>query len=542
LAAILVGRGLTNPSDAEAFLNPKLDDLHDPALLPDFGKALEAIKGALSRKEKIYVHGDYDVDGVTSAALFQRFLKSLGAEAMVHVPHRMKEGYGIHLDAVEAAKEYGARLFLTCDCGTSAHEQVARAHQAGMKVVVTDHHESSGELPPAEAVVNPHVPSSIYPFPHLSGAGVAFKLSMGIAENLGFSRDKFSRAFLDLTALGTVVDMMELTGENRIIGRFGLQQIAATKKIGLRALMQESGLTEKLAARPIEGMDLSFCLGPRLNAAGRVDDAALALELLVTEDQAKANSLARQIEELNRQRRETQEAMVREVQERLEELDITPTFIVAGAEGWHRGIVGIAAGKVVNQFHRPTLIVAIDSLEGTCHGSARSIPGFNVAEAIRAHPELMKGGGHAAAAGCSFRLDDFKSVQDALDRFAKDRLTDDQLVPREHFDADLDPEEYTVEGVEELHRMEPCGMGNQRPKFAARRVTITRSQVTKDGRHLQLWVKRGDGKIVKSVYFGSGDRAEELAQGALVDVAFQPSISSFRGRDVEWRISSAQLA
>lgn len=538
LAAVLAARGFESVVEVDAFLNPKLDELHDPHLLPDYEAAARAILGAIERREKIFVHGDYDVDGVTSAAIFHRFFTSLGAHAHVHVPHRIREGYGINLDAVEAAKEFGARLFLTCDCGTSAYEQVEHARQAGMTVVVTDHHEVAGELPSADAVVNPHRPDSKYPFLHLSGAGVVFKLLMGISEQLGVSRERFTRAFIDLAALGTVVDLMELSGENRVIGRFGLEAIPQTKKIGLKAMLDESGLTERLKTRPMEGMDLGFGLGPRLNAAGRIDDAALALELLTTEDEARARLLANKIEQLNLHRRERQEHMVREVVERVSELPSLPSFIVIGSENWHRGIVGIVAGKVVSEFFRPALVVSIDPETGHCHGSARSIPLFNVAEAIRAYPDLMSGGGHAAAAGCSFALDNLKEVQEALHQFATQNLQPEQLIRREYFDADLDPEEFTPDNVEELSRLEPCGMGNPRPRFAARGMKITKSQLTRDGKHVQLWVQRGKGKIVKGIYFGAAEHFEALSAGNVVDLAISPGVSSYRGRDVEWRVSA----
>jgi single-stranded-DNA-specific exonuclease len=543
LAAVLVARGYTEPGEAEAYLHPRLEDLHDPATLPDFEAAFETIRSAIDRKERIYIHGDYDVDGVTSAALLQRFLKSLGADVIAHVPHRMREGYGIHLASIQEAKEFGARLFLTCDCGTSAVEQVIHAHAAGMRVVVTDHHEIGSELPPAEAVVNPHRKDSAYPFPLLAGAGVAFKLAMGMAERLGFGRDKFARAFLDLAALGTVVDMVELTGENRIIGRFGLEQIAKTKKVGLRALLEASQLAPKLATRALDGTDLGFVLGPRLNAAGRVDDAALALELLTTEDVAEARRLAGQIEALNDARKEIQAAIVKEVADRLAEMERLPTFIVAGAEGWHRGVVGIAAGKVVNQFNRPTIILEIDPVTGTCRGSARSIPDFNIAEAIWAHPELMKGGGHAAAAGCSFDLQDLPKVAEALDRYAFERLTPEQLAPKERFDVDPDPGEVTAESLGELSLLEPCGSGNPRPRFAAREIVVTKSNLTRDEKHVQLWLRKGDGRPVKAIFFGGSEQFDELKPGNRIDVRYQPEINVYQGRqEVQWKVFSARPA
>ncbi|MES1227275.1 MAG: DHH family phosphoesterase, partial [Armatimonadota bacterium] len=285
LAQALVARGLTDVSEVEKFLNPSVDQFHDPRLLPDYDQAVKAILNAKETGQQIYVHGDYDVDGVTSTALFTRFLKRIGCKVVPHVPHRLREGYGIHLDAVRWAKEQGSEVFLTCDCGVKAHEQIEAVREAGMVAVVTDHHAIGETLPEAVAVVNPHRTDSKYPFSELSGVGVVFKLCAGITQELGLDVNKFYRAYLDLAVLGTVADVMPLIGENRVITALGLQQLQYTRKEGLKALISVSQLNDvpKFSSR-----DIGYRLGPRINAVGRIDDPTVALDLLLTEDQDEA--------------------------------------------------------------------------------------------------------------------------------------------------------------------------------------------------------------------------------------------------------------
>ncbi len=388
VAAVLAQRGYLEPADADLFLNPSLDHLHDPALLPDYAAARDAILGARERNELIYVHGDYDVDGVTSAALFNRFLEAIGCRVLTHVPHRTKEGYGIHHTAVSAAEAAGAKLFLTCDCGVSAHEQVEQATAAGMAVVITDHHSIGGQLPAATAIVNPHRVDSQYPFAELSGAGVVFKLCDGITKEIGHNRQNYYRAFLDLAALGTIADVMPLIGENRIIAKFGLERLADTKKAGLKALMQAANIVIE-PGKPLRAFHVGFQIGPRLNAAGRIGDAAIALNLLLENDPTVADTLAREIEAVNTERRGEQQRVVDEaVAMVLERGSQSRNVIVVAKDGWHAGIVGIVAGRLVEQFCRPSFVLTIDSKSGMARGSARGIPNFNLADAIRAHPNL----------------------------------------------------------------------------------------------------------------------------------------------------------
>lgn len=532
-AAVLVRRGYTDPEAADKFLNPQLSDLNDPTLLPDYTAARDAILGAKERKETIFIHGDYDVDGVTSAAILSRFLSKVGCEVVTHVPHRMKEGYGIHSSAVDAAAAAGAKLFLTCDCGVAALEQVARARDAGMNVVVTDHHAIGDELPQADAVMNPHRTDSRYPFAELSGAGVVFKLCEGLTGDLGLEKSHYYRAFLDLAALGTIADVMPLVGENRIIAKHGLLHLAQTKKLGLKAMMQEAKIDPGTV---LGGYHVGFLLGPRLNAAGRVDDAALALRLLLTNDQAEALSLARTIEQKNFERREEQQKILAEAITMVEaDESHLRNIIIVAKEGWHSGIIGIVAGRLVELFRRPTFVMSIGP-DGLCKGSARSIPKFPLADVIHAHPDLVSGGGHAMAAGCSFPLEKMADVIQAFDVYASERLTPEDFVPVICPDAIVGPEEVTRKAVEELCRMEPFGFANPTPVLAAEGVILAEVAPTRKPEHVRTLL-RSNQTTVSAMGFNMGDRITAQMIGQKLDVLFQPKLDEWRGTvSLKWHL------
>ncbi len=528
VAAVLVGRGLSEPSTAEAFLNPSLDDLHQPSLLPDYSLATSAILAAKDAGERIFVHGDYDVDGVTSAALFTRFLRKLGCDVVPHVPHRMKEGYGIHLDAVAAAAASGAKLFLTCDCGVSAFEQVTATHEAGMKVVVTDHHEVGAEVPSAEAVVNPHRPDSLYPFDGLSGVGVVFKLCAGLTEELGHKKEAFYRAYLDLAVLGTVADVMPLLDENRVITRFGLSQLAITKKPGLVALLEVSELTgqKKLTARSI-----GFQLGPRINAVGRIDDAGLALDLLLTEDRVEARKLAATLDQHNQDRRAEQARMLEEALVEAEGLVASgASVIVLAREGWHPGIIGIVAGKLVDKFRRPSFVVSIDE-HGHAKGSARSIEGFNLAEAIEvARDHLTSGGGHEMAAGFSLGRETIGAFTETVSRHASALLRPEHFLPRYSIDAVVSGEEAGPEALGHMSRLEPFGQANPEPMFATYGARLIDVVPTSNPDHARVTIEAADRTIRKGMAFGIGRALAEMDKRERIDFAFSLEENVWNGQ------------
>jgi len=535
-AQILVQRGIQSAKDAEAFLKPDLKNLHDPKLLPDYDKAVRAILGAKERGETIFIHGDYDVDGVTSASLFTRFLRSVGCRVVTHVPHRLKEGYGIHESAVQAASEAGAKLFLTCDCGISAHDQVKQANEAGMTVVVTDHHTVGAEIPDAAAVVNPHRSDSQYPFAELCGAGVAFKLCDGLTRELGHNPSHFYRAFLDLAALGTIADVMPLVDENRIIAKYGLERLAKTKKVGLVELMKVAGI-DPSSGKPLRSYHVGFTLGPRLNAAGRLDDAAMSLDLLLESDPDKAREIAQEIDQINNERKAEQERIYQEaVQKVLAEGKADKNVIIVADEGWHSGVIGIVAGKLVEFFRRPCFVAAVDPETGKMKGSARSIPGFNLADAIRSHGDLISGGGHAMAAGFSGDLESIDILNATMHEYAGKFLTEEDFLPQVRIDAEVAPESVTLAMAESLSMLEPFGMGNPEPVLLVRNVQFAQILPTKNPSIVRLVIKHNGGTS-NGVMFSGGETMLGWDRSRSVDVVFQAMIDEFNGnRGLKWNV------
>lgn len=533
VAAVLVRRGYGDPAEAEKFLNPRMEDLGDPRLLPDYAIAEEEILGARDRGEKIFIHGDYDADGVTSAALFTRFLEAIKCNVQVHVPHRMKEGYGIHLSAVEKAKEAGAKLFLTCDCGISAHEQVAAAREAGMRVVVTDHHSVGASLPDAQAVVNPHRSDSEYPYRELCGAGVVFRLCEGLARNLDpGSVPSFHKNYLDLATVGTVADVMPLTGENRIIVKHGLKALACTKRKGLIELKRIAELLDK---EVLKAGHIGFQIGPRLNATGRIDDAVRSLNLLMTRDETEAKKLAEEIDTINTERQAQQREMVDQAVAQVMEMDLDDRFaIVVGNPAWHAGIVGLVASRLVETFRRPAFAYTIDSA-GRMKGSARSIPGFHLADAIRAHPEIMDGGGHAMAAGFSAQYDMADQVAAALNAYAGSMLSAEDFQPIIEVDAEVDSKELTFREVEALGALEPFGNGNPGPIFCTRGCVIFEMTPTRNGAQ-KVRLNASAGPALTGFY-SIAEPPTWYTPKMQADVIFAPELNEWQGlTTVQWKI------
>lgn len=531
VAAVLSSRGLTDLEEAHRFLFPSLEELGDPRKLPDYEAAEKVILGARERKELIFIHGDYDTDGVTSAALLKRYLETIGCVVHAHVPHRMKEGYGIHMDAVYRAKEMGASVFLTCDCGISAHEQVAAAQEAGMTVVVTDHHTVPPDLPEATALVNPHRADSEYPFRDLSGVGVAFRFAEGLTRTLGMPVDKYRRAFLDLTVLGTIADVMPLVGENRVIARHGLVHLAQTRKEGLIALIQEANLAERAATGSFQSGDVGFGLGPRLNATGRIDDAERALRLLISKDPLECKKLAQEIESLNRQRKEQQDEAIRHAMEMIDQLPMEDVYvIVVGHSSWHPGIIGLVAGKVREKYNRPAFVMSYNMETQEAKGSARSIPGFNLAECLRAFPDLVQGGGHAMAAGFGAPLKNVDAVKRAFNRYARERLSAEDFVPVVEVSALLPGSDISFDSVEKLEMLAPFGMANPTPVFATQGAIVNQIKKTRNENIVQLEVQLQRGGRFWGTTFTQAEAALAMNRGDEIGLVFRPEIEEYNGR------------
>jgi len=536
VAAVLVSRGWTDGPELRRYLKPDLADLHPPEALPDYAAASATLRDALSKGERIYIHGDYDVDGITSAAILTRFLRSLQADVVVHVPHRTREGYGIHKSAVAEAVEAGAKLFLTCDCGVAAFEQVALARAAGMRVIVTDHHEVGDRIPEAEAVVNPHRHDTAYPFADLCGAGVAFKLALGIAQDVGASTAGFHRAFLDLAALGTVADVMPLQGENRIIVRHGLERLAETKKPGLQSLMR---MAQIKVADGVTAWDIGFRLGPRLNAAGRIDDAALALQLLMTTEVKEADDIAAQLEAINQERRQQQDEAVKAAIASVERdgLDRHPVLVVSG-RSWHPGIVGLVAGRLAEHYFRPAFVATLDPETGLAKGSARTVPGFNLFEAIETlRPMLTSGGGHEMAAGFSLPYERLGEFAAELCRIADEKLPPEARIRQIAVDAQVLAEEADFLAAESLSVMEPFGAGNPMPVFLTRGLTLETVRGTRNPEHVMLVLRSPGGASRDIMGFGLGARIRDIPLGTKLDVVYTLTVDRYNGsRRLRWRL------
>ncbi len=526
LAACLVERGLTDPGEAHRFLNPRLEDLHDPLRLPNCAEAVQVLLQAKERGERVFVHGDYDVDGITSTAIWTRSLRRLGFDVFPHVPHRIKHGYGVQEEAVFHAMKQGAKVLLTCDCGSSAHQAVSRAKQLGMKVIITDHHELGAQLPEADAFVNPHLEGHDYPFPHLSGAGVAFKVAQQVAVELGARAEQFQRAFLDLVCLGTIADVVPLVGENRIFAHFGLKLLPQSKKKGIRALLKVAEVQGE-----VRSYDVAWRLAPRINAAGRIDDAERALRLMLTEDEEEAQELAKELNELNEARRAEEQRILEQALETLSEMDAESLpLLMVWAEEWHRGVVGIVAGRLCEQYNRPVFLASVDAETGVAHGSARSPEVYDLHEALMQKRDLfLSCGGHARAAGFSASVEALEAVREELLAHAQSVLKPEDLVPAVRATAEITAEDVNHKSFIELEKLEPHGEANPRPLFVMRNVKFADFQPTSNPEHVRFQI------LAERPIFGIGFRSshlfESLRPGDPVDLLVRASINRYNGNE-----------
>jgi single-stranded-DNA-specific exonuclease len=528
LCRLLVQRGFGEPAAARDFLRPHAGHIHPPELLAGIGDAVARISRAIAARETILVHGDYDVDGICSTALFVRALRMMGARAVPFVPHRLTDGYDLSDAGVRAAAEAGATLILTADCGIVAHDAVARARAAGIDVVVTDHHTPGPTLPPAAAVVNPSRADCAYPYSGLAGVGVAFKVCCALARATGFPEERL-HAFLDLVAVATIADIAPLSGENRALVRWGLRNLPRTPNPGLRALLDATGLG---ARAEITAGQVGYVLAPRINAVGRMGEALRGVRLLLTDDPAEAAEIAAVLEEENRWRQGVEGETLKEALAALE-VGFDPArdrAVVLASEGWHPGVIGIVASRLVERLHRPAVMIAIGE-DGEGKGSARSIPAFHLYEAMRACGEhLVRFGGHRVAAGCSIRRERVDAFREAFNGCAAAALGEDDLVPEVRIDLEMELRHADGDLVRMLRHAGPFGAGNATPVFAARGVhSVGRPRVVGNG-HLKLRLG-GAGAALDAIGFGMAGRWEDarLADGPL-DVAFKLEENTWNGR------------
>lgn len=527
LARILLNRGIDTPEAVRDFMNPALNTLHDPFLLPDMQPAVDRLASAVTSGELICVHGDYDVDGVTGAALLVRTLRALGANVDYRIPHRRNEGYDIRVATVEELAAKGVRLIVTCDCGIGAVEAVERANELGIDVVISDHHEQGADLPPAVAVVNPKRHDASYPFSELAGVGVAYKLAQALVRKLNSNEESFKSRFVDLVTLGTVADVVPLVGENRVFVKHGLEAIGSSRKTGIRSMLQSVNPSGK----PLSTFLLSFALAPRINAVGRMDDATKALELLLTQDETRAVALVAEMEQHNTDRKAEQQRIMLEAIEQVEAKDLESTrVLVLSAEGWNTGVVGIAAGKICEQYCRPAILLSRNEACGMGFGSARSTDGFDILDALL-HCDGLLGryGGHCAAAGLSIGLANLEAFDLAINEYAAEAIPPEELVPHVMLDAELGASDISRQLADSLTAMEPFGMGNPEPIFVSRNMKLLDRQAVGDGSHLRLRVSGNGNGALSCIGFGLGELESSLELGSNVDICYSVRINTYNG-------------
>lgn len=533
LSRILVRRGVDSPEQARSFLRPRLGELPPAIDLPDMLPAVERLHRALHSGETILVHGDYDADGMSAAALLTLALRGLGGLVEPFVPHRTRDGYDLSEAGLNRAREVGASLVLTADCGVTAVSAVESARAHGIDVVITDHHRPGPVLPAAVAVVNPMRVDSRYPFRGLAGVGVAFKLMSELYERSGAPSPQLNQ-HLDLVAIGTVADQMPLVEENRTLVRAGLRAMERSVKPGVKALLSNVGVS---GGQTLETAHISFRIAPRLNSVGRMAEAETGLKLLLASDPMEAGRLAAQLERRNNERRQTDTSVFEQVQEKLHlEVDDDDPVIVLWGEDWHPGVIGIVASRLVEKLHRPAVVIAFDGDVG--RGSARSVTGFHLFNALQECEDLLERfGGHRMAAGLTVRRDNVDALADRLRRLAERDLAGREPVKELQVDLELELERLGPDLLRWLGHLAPFGPGNPNPVLLVRGVRLDRlSRVGTDGGHLRLALQR-DGHRVPAIAFGLGRRVQEARALERADVALEISENRWNGRrEVQARV------
>ncbi|HKP47670.1 MAG TPA: single-stranded-DNA-specific exonuclease RecJ [Pyrinomonadaceae bacterium] len=528
-AALLCSRGYNDETSAHNFLNPAYDQLHDPYRMKGMTEAVARLLKAIDEAEPILIYGDYDVDGTTGAAVLLRALNLLGARTGFHVPHRFTEGYGIQQPALENAWRDGFKLVISVDCGIRAHEPLYWARDHGLDVIITDHHlPDEGEgVPPALAVLNPNQAGCDYPDKNLAGVGVAFKLVHALFRER--QREAQVSAFLKIVAIGTVADVAKLTGENRAIVALGLQDLVKATNPGLRALMEVCGCGKGAG---MTAYDIGFRLGPRINAAGRMDAAKAVVDLFSTRDKAEARRLAEQLDQRNHERQQVQREIVELALAELNQAqsdsggEANPYVVVIAGEAWHRGVIGIAASKIAERINRPCVVLSIDG--DIAHGSARSIEPYHLLNGLTACADLFdKFGGHSHAAGLTLKRDRIADLRRRLNEHAAACLTDEDLQPCLLIDAELATDSITFELIAELQRLEPYGAGNPRPVFLASKLSPIGQPRLVGERHVKTFVPGPAGRPLEAIWWNSAERLSELNDDA--EMAYTIENSNWNG-------------
>ncbi len=522
IATLLSARGISTPQQAQEFLSPSLSHLHSPYLMAGLRTAVERLRAAIERGETIFIYGDYDVDGTTAIVILKAALELCGGKVEFHVPHRIREGYGMRDDVIERAAAEGIRLIISVDTGIRAFAAAEAAARCGVDLIVTDHHLPQADgVPKAIAVVNPNQAGCEYPCKSLCGAGVAFKIAQALLEATG--RERLLPSFLKIVAIATIADSVPLVGENRVFAKLGLQGLRDPRNAGLKALLACCNLD---SSRPLSAGDIAFRVAPRLNAAGRMDVAERVISLFTEKDEARAAEMAAQLSELNGDRQLAEQKILEEI---FRQIDSVPEWrdaysLVVAGENWHRGVIGICATRVVERYHRPALVFSCEN--GEAHGSGRSIEAFHLLNALESFPELFtRFGGHSHAVGCALPVSNLSELRSKLDAFARRTLVPDDFVPILPYDSELSLDDVGQKLWETLSQLEPFGAGNPRPTFVVRGAKLVQPPRIMKETHLKLRVTSGNGIAQKTrdvVGWRLAARAqhESLLLGDRLDLAF----------------------
>jgi len=519
LAQILANRGLNRAVDAEKFLNVKSEYLLDPYLFCDMHKAVSLIKSVSSKKQKIMVFGDYDCDGITALSLLKDTLKKNGIDVLHYLPHRIKEGYGLNKNILQIAKQKNIKLLITVDCGTTNHKEIEELRRNNIEVIITDHHEpASQELPKATCIINPKLKDSGYKYRDLAGVGVAYKLCQALSNSLLLED-------LDLVSLGTIADSAPLTGENRVIAKEGLLRLAQTKKEGLRALIKNAGI----ANRKFTSTSVSFILGPRINASGRLDSAEVSLELLMSKSAEQAKQLAKIIETDNRKRQKIENKILEEAEDLInKEVNFKEhKIIVIAKEDWHQGVLGIVASKLADRFYRPAIVISLN--EDLCKGSARSIKNFHLFQALMECSQFLNTfGGHAHAAGLVITKDSIEAFKQNINRLAQERLSIEDLLPSLDIDIELSLADLTEEMILELEKLEPFGSGNPEPLFYTKNLKMKGQPQILSRETIKFWATDGE-TTYQVIGFGMSNFKDSLENADFFDLVYTPRMDNWSG-------------
>ena len=521
VSSILISRNIVTKEDIRKFLKPTREDFHDPFSMPDMELAVNRILKAIQNQEKTIIYGDYDVDGITSITVLKKFLEERGLKVGHYIPNRLNEGYGLNKEAVKKIAEQGYKLIITVDCGISCVEEIKYAMDLGMEVIVTDHHEPGEELPKCLAIVDAKRKDNDYPFNQLAGVGVVFKLIQAISIKMNLDAKEYLK-YLDIVCVGTISDIVPLVDENRVITKLGLKLVSMSKNIGLKTLLASTGYTE------VNSTTISFGIAPRINACGRMGEEIQALNLFLTDDIQEAKKISEKLNQYNIERQETEKQIFKQAIEKIEKNEKDKACIVLGQEGWHHGIIGIVASKVTDIYFKPSILICFEGEEGK--GSGRSIPGFNLHDAVmNCNTYVEKFGGHSMAIGINVKKENFEKFKKEFEEYTQNSHISD-IIPIVDVDREVDIRKINIQDIKDLKLLEPFGEANKMPLFLIKNLKVLAIRTLSNGKHLKL--KLGiDNYMIDAIGFNLGNIAERYLIGDKVDVVGSLEINDFGGNE-----------